>query len=711
MGPLMAVASKIFQAGGYAARSGKAIGSSAASSATSGMAAILARELHYAQNRIGPTKVPEIDALIHLYWTRRITDAEFADSLNNQGILWNVGDAPVGKFGQQWRSLINLERPMHSLADYRRWFRRGTIDAAQWQAALEREGFGGAGAPGELRANNAVQGVLYQTDYDSLEENIILAMWQNGDLTSDEVRVALIAMGRRAADVEKLLFKFDQSPALGEILTLLNRGKIHPDVADYYVRHLGFRSADTREQLLSLRHTIPGPSDLVRYALREAWDPAVVARFEYDAEYPPELTYWMEKQGAGGDARTADQIAAGAPPVKWPQLDWRVHWQNIAPTMAYEMYHRLRPHRLARFGADFGGLRAFTFSDLETVLKVNDYPVPFRQQLAAINSQTLGRVDIRRMYNLGIMERTEVKELYLDAGYVEPDAEKLTKFAEHTRRITRANRFTRRTKASVIDAYNLGILSRTAASIAMYELQFVDPVELAAFRARPQGDREQLATQDQGVRFELTNSDAERALANGKTVVRTIHRLFVTGAIHDAGARSRLADVGIAAVRIIEYMIVWHIERFGPRKLLSTKQIQTAVAHRIMSPGVAQVRLGNLGYSPYDISVILSEANRSIALERAKAQQAAARTLQQQQHAQQAQIKALTQERRRMQNELARYATPKDLVNWYALDYVDGRTLQTRLEAILDDQTKIAAYIDDARDKRQKRLEKLGATA
>lgn len=654
--------------------------------------------------------VPEKDALMRLWWSGRLPADSFARGLLNQGVSWRQDGQDRDRFPSQWWKLIDLEKPMFALDDYRRWFRQGRLTETQLHDAMSRAGF----CPEDYAAadfgKNGRNATLFQTDWLNLPVELAIELWRRGVIIRAHAEQCLQVHGYHADDIARLLDQYDMALGVPTLFDLYNRKLIDQPKFEALMKREGIRDDDERAAVAKLRELIPGPSDLVRFALREAWDPAVVARFGYDEEFPKELEYWMQRQGAAGDARTEAQIAAGDPPVNWAQLEWRVHWQNLSPSMAFAFYHRFRPERMAHYGNAFPGLRPFTIDDLYAVLKINDYPVPFRSQIAAANSTLLTRVDIRRLFDLDIIDRVEVKAQYLDRGYVDADAEALTKYTEQQRRIARAGKFTRRTKAQVIDAYNVGVQGPLETAIALYELQFVDPDKLAEFRRRPILQRQDIAFADQGVRFELANTDAERALSNGKLVVKTIHKLYVTAVIDDGETRTRLTNAGIHNLRIDEYLRVWTVERMGPRKILTTKQIQSALAHGIIPLNVATFRLRLLGYTVYDTNVILSEARRSIALEQAKAQQAAAKTLQQQQRAQQAQLKAIQAEKKAVQNELARYATPPQLVKWYARDYIDGRTLETRLRAILDDGTKIAAYIDDARDARQQRLAKLGAT-
>ena len=428
-----------------------------------------------------------------------------------------------------------------------------------------------------------------------------------------------------------------------------------------------------------------------------------MARFQYDAEFPEAFEYWMQRQGLGADARTPRQVDRNNPPLTWAQLYWRVKWRNISPQEAFAMFHRLRANRLARFGLPAGQLREFTYQDMLDVLKINDFAPPFRSQLAAINSTLLTRVDINRAYQLRVIDRAEVLEQYKDRGYTPADAEILTRYVETVDRVRRSKTYTRRTKAQVLESWNLGLMTRTAAGIALYELQFEDPQKLLDFRALPQNDKEFRALQDPAIRVELANAEFERQQLNAKRIIAVTRKLYLQAALRDDETRNRLAAIGVQSERIEEWLLSWAIERQGPRKLLTARQIQTAVGTGVLTYQVGYFRLVLLGYLPEDARTLLAQSQRSLALAQAKAAQAQAKSVAQQQRAAAAAVKALASESKAAQQELARFAAPAQLVKWYAKGYLDGRILEQRLAAILADPVKVASYIDEARDARAAR--------
>ncbi len=188
-----------------------------------------------------------------------------------------------------------------------------------------------------------------------------------------------------------------------EYIGAYRRGK--QDEAEL-TRHLKQIGYDDREisLLMEISLVIPGVQDLIRMAVREAFTPETIKRFQYDEAFPTDILQFTRKLGL------ADE---------WVLRYWYAHWELISPNQAYEMLHRLRPGR---------SKLTFTEDDLDLLLKTADYPVFFRERLKAVSYNPITRVDVRRMYKLKIFDAAEVKERYKDLGYADADAQSLADF-------------------------------------------------------------------------------------------------------------------------------------------------------------------------------------------------------------------------------------------------------------------------------------------
>ena len=118
---------------------------------------------------------------------------------------------------------------------------------------------------------------------------------------------------------------------------------------------------------------------------------------------------------------------------------WRAHWDLPSPTQGYEMLHRLNPEVLKVRGdayREMGLEPAQIQTDLETLrslLKTADYPKFWRDRLIAIAYSPLTRVDLRRIYQLGLIGDEELIARLMELGYTKKDAELLLAFFKRLR--------------------------------------------------------------------------------------------------------------------------------------------------------------------------------------------------------------------------------------------------------------------------------------
>lgn len=181
------------------------------------------------------------------------------------------------------------------------------------------------------------------------------------------------------------------------ILSLRNRGWIHDDdMAEEYIRKLGFEAADAK-LILQLRDVIPPINDIIRMAVREAFDPEAVRTFHLDDHYPQVLTEWANKQGLSEE---------------WAKNYWRAHWVLPSLSQGFEMLWR----------TDFND------EDLDLLMRTADVSPYFRPYLKQIAYHPYTRVDVRRMYDLGVLGEADLLQAYKDLGFDEEKAQNMVKF-------------------------------------------------------------------------------------------------------------------------------------------------------------------------------------------------------------------------------------------------------------------------------------------
>lgn len=162
------------------------------------------------------------------------------------------------------------------------------------------------------------------------------------------------------------------------------------------LKKLGY-TEDQIELLDKLTLVYPSADDIIRFAVREAFNDEVVKKYGYDQDIPKEYLEWAKKLGLSEE---------------FAKLYWRAHWEIPSPSQAVELLSRgiIDPE------------------DFDTVLKIHDIAPWWRPRLLALAFDPYTRVDIRRMYELGILDDGDLIKAAKAVGYAtKEDEEKLKK--------------------------------------------------------------------------------------------------------------------------------------------------------------------------------------------------------------------------------------------------------------------------------------------
>lgn len=523
----------------------------------------------------------------------------------------------------------------------------------------------------------------------------------------DEMRERLPSWAHTLSRLWQSVYDSGQSqPSVGEIIRARLRGMIpDDDLAIASLGKLGFEK-DNSELLLRLSAEIPGPSDLVRFGVREVWTPEIVNRFKLGDEFPAPLHYWLKQQGLGGSAAPAGSDPEYERFLSWARAYWIAHWQTIAPGQAYEMFQRLRPDRIDRFRKLFPGTQPFVLKDLELVLRQDDYPPTFRGRLASISYGMLMKRELPAMRKSGVIDNAELYEQFLDRGLLPDDASRSTEVVERDIRLSKYQRDIEGTRGRILAAYRTGTISREQAAVSLYSIGIRNEDELVRWNEATPAEREEFALGDAGISTTLNGIDLDQSQRLATKAISATHRLYVSGRISNAEATQRLRQIGITDARGAQYIESWGYELDLGRRELSTAQVQRFVREGIISATEGAFRLRNLGWNPGDIGVLVAEIDRSIRLDQAKVAEKTARTIEQQRRAAREQVRAAAQELRDARMRLARHSSPGLLRRWIATGLIGSLEAINRLTRLgwplADAQRLVAESLEKLESNRKK---------
>jgi len=193
---------------------------------------------------------------------------------------------------------------------------------------------------------------------------------------------------------------------------------------------------------------LPGMTDLVRMELREVFRPEFRSELITDEPISGEFAELAAYQGF--DQKMAENY-------------WGAHWELPGISQAYDMYHRLRKGRVP-------DALVFDRSDLDSLLKRLDVLKRYRAQLVEIAHPPFTRVDVRRMYRLGVLDYAGVVEAYKDLGYDEEHAVGLADFTKMS-----YDEYERDTsKSDILRFFREGLISEDAAHARLKVLGYRD---------------------------------------------------------------------------------------------------------------------------------------------------------------------------------------------------------------------------------------------
>jgi hypothetical protein len=308
-----------------------------------------------------------------------------------------------------------------------------------------------------------------------------------------------------------MLYQSAQSlPAVGEVLQLLLRKEITENAALNMLTRQGFSDRDA-EKMLTLRWQFPSPQDVVSLAGREAFEEDQVREYELDKDMPEEMFQWGEKFGFSRETL---------------RLYWIAHWSHPSINQVFEMIQRKAPKK---------GGGVWSLADLPVFFKMADINPYFTESLKHIAYNVYTRVDIRRMYEMGVLKEDDLQRVHEELGYPPDKAAKLKEF------VIRSVHFHKRDLSkSNIDT--------------LYKAHLVDALEYRRLLGLLGYD-----TQETYYLQDLADLQNEKAEVDAK--VSLVEYQFKRDLIDEAAARSGLTQAGVKQQGVGRYIATWTAEK------------------------------------------------------------------------------------------------------------------------------------------------------
>ena len=427
-------------------------------------------------------------------------------------------------------------------------------------------------------------------------------------------------------------------PPVGDALTAWNRGLVDEGQVGSWLAANGYGS-NAEAMIKELRLQLPGPTDLVRFGVREVFTPEVAERFGQFRDFPPQFGALMEFLGFGGGTSGPGAVGGPGGGRTWAEAFWAAHWDLPSPNQAFEMLHR-------RVALDDG--TTFDQDTLRLLLRALDVMPFWRGPLTQIAFRPFTRVDVRRMHLLGILDPRGVTDAYLDQGFDEEKAQAMTEFTIRYNAPDDETELDRRrdlAASQVRLAYRRHIISRDDAIDKLVGLRYAEDdadfllslddftlalnptndadvdvrdlttsVILRAYRDRL-WTFEQAFDELQVLGYTNTSADLFLALEDHKVEqeltdlqVAIVKEDYFGNAIDREAAAERLVELDLEEGRRELTLLRWELERARKTRRLTRAQIVNAWKAELFSDDEVRAELSASGYTDRDVEIVVALA-------------------------------------------------------------------------------------------------------
>jgi len=456
------------------------------------------------------------------------------DPRNTRATVWDKFDLSADDFEMyEW-----LTKQRITLLQAHTLYRRGKINRSELVDELVRIGWYDYDVGQVIETGWSVPNamLLVQGDLQQQASNEkIIADISVGDIHPDYAQTYLNAILTKPASQDLVAYNLRIDPSLAGLEANLRQIGIHPDWTGVYKE---------------LAYQIPPVADIITMAVREAFTPEIAARFGQYEDFPDDLRVWGEKKGLSRE---------------WTERYWAAHWSLPSPMQGFDMLHR----------------GVITIPELNMLLRALDVMPFWRDKLIQIAYRLLTRVDIRRMYRIGILSEAEVLEAYIERGYSPRDAKRMADFTVKQTLATQS-KFTER---DIIAAYTKFMITKSEAGSLL----------------RTVGVR------SENVSTILSSAEYKRAWGLTEERIDAVRNLYKKEVYDDSKARAELLKLNLPAVRVDTLMEKWYIEvKDKPPRYWTTAQTLSFIKEGLITAVRGRQELQNIGYDEEHINVYLT---------------------------------------------------------------------------------------------------------
>jgi len=368
--------------------------------------------------------------------------------------------------------------------------------------------------------------------------SLILSLYRD-PAKETEVREMLRQHGYTDPNINTMFMASKSILSPNDFKNLFLRGEI--DEAGLYtgLHKYGFNDQEIAH-LKTLFYPIPQYPDLVRMAVREAFYPDYIEEYGLMQELPGEFLEYSKKQGLSEE---------------WAKRFWAAHWELPSILQGFEMLHR----------------NVITSDQLNSLFMATDIMPWWRDKLQEISYNPLTRVDVRRVFRMGIIDREQVFRTYLDLGYNEEKAEWLTRFTEMQN--SEADRDL--TKAEILSSYSKQIIGQGECREMLSELGYSED--------------------EVGILISMKEYTTIKEIKDREE--KRIRKFYLAGVYTENQVINELGKLDLVGAEQESLMKLWDSEKLAKLKSPSKKELDAFFTNNIITQPQYISEMRNLGYA------------------------------------------------------------------------------------------------------------------
>jgi len=411
-----------------------------------------------------------------------------------------------------------------------------------------------------------------------LTERDLVRLRVKRKLSEEDFFSAMTWVGYGKAQAQNMLASYPDQLSVSEALVLYHRYKDDPD-NDYKINREWLNTrliqagVDTNnlDEIIEANRPTPTLQDIITFAIRDVFEEEAAKLAGLFDGIPDDYIREAKKRGLlESDAK----------------LYWGAHWNLPGMTQVYEMFHRLYP------GAGYDV--SFTEADMDTFFNLADIAPGFRSKLKAISYNPLTRVDIRRIYAMGLWgtgqnAKNRLIREYRQLGYNPQNASILADFT--------------------IQSYGSG---RKKLSRAQIESFYINKIWGDKNKEQAITELEKIGYDAKSAELILRWVDLRHVDETEKIKIESIQEQWINGIIEtEAELHTKLITIPLEQSKVASLIKQFNALKEKRQSRLTRTDVQTLYREGILNEKEFKTYLSHLGYADKDITLLVKLMGKS----------------------------------------------------------------------------------------------------